>query len=359
MKKIVCIHLLNDYSGSPFMLSQVIDILLNNNYETELFTSDTNGFLSNINIKRNNIFYKRANNKIAVLLNYLISQIILFLTLLKYKNEDVVFYISTIMPFGAALAGKILGKKVIYHIHETSVKPKILKKFLFKIIQLTSDKNIFVSNFLAKKENIEQIKSFTIYNALPKDFTEKSYQHQYLCDGDFNILMVCSLKEYKGILELLEIAEQCLENKKINFTLVLNATQDEINIYLKDYTLASNILIFSAQKNIHPFYEKSTLLMNLSRVDAWIETFGMTILEALSYGIPCIVPPVGGPIELVDNGDNGYCISSYKIEEIVAIINGLEKDRTQLHILSDKARQKSFLFSQENFSEAILKVFNE
>lgn len=34
----------------------------------------------------------------------------------------------------------------------------------------------------------------------------------------------------------------------------------------------------------------------------------MTILEAMAYGIPSIVPNVGGPIELIEDGHNGYCV---------------------------------------------------
>jgi len=31
-----------------------------------------------------------------------------------------------------------------------------------------------------------------------------------------------------------------------------------------------------------------------------VETFGLTILEGMTYKLPAIVPPVGGVIELVE-----------------------------------------------------------
>ena len=48
MLRIVCFHLYNDYSGSPKVFSQVIEGLLQKGYKVDLYTSNTEGFLSNI-----------------------------------------------------------------------------------------------------------------------------------------------------------------------------------------------------------------------------------------------------------------------------------------------------------------------
>lgn len=359
MKKIICIHLLNDRSGSPFILSQAIDALQDFGMDLELYTSDTEGFLSDVKIKKHTIFYKRSNNKIIVLFNYILSQIILFFKLLKYKNDDVIFYINTMMPFGAALAAKVLKKDVIYHIHETSINPKLLKRFLLKIIKITSSYNIFVSKFLEKDLNINNIKSQIIYNSLPLDFTKKGYQHVYNYSGRMNILMICSLKEYKGVLEFLNIADKCLSNSNMRFELILNASQHEIDDYFDGIKMPSNISLFARQAELHDFYKNATIVMNLSNVNTWVETFGMTILEAMVYGIPCIVPPIGGPLELVEDGVNGYCISSVEVDKISNLLMYLEANRDVLRSLSEKSREKSYIFSQENFSKNLLRVINE
>lgn len=360
-KKIVCIHLLNDYSGSPLVLSEVINGLLENNYSVDLYTSKTEGFLniaSVSKIKLFDVFYKKSNKKIIVLFFYILSQIILFFKLLKYKNENVIFYINTMLPFGAAIAGKILNKQVIYHIHETSIKPNFLKKYLIKIISLTSSKNIFVSKFLAKEENIDNIESFTVYNSLSKKFLKKAYKHKYSYNEDFNILMICSLKKYKGVLEFIDISTECLKNNNIKFHLVLNSSENEINNYFSNLNIPSNMSIYPSQNNIHPFYESATLIMNLSRVDECVETFGMTILEAMSYGIPCVVPPNGGPVELISDNINGYLINSYDTSKIAKLINELEFKRYKLEMLSKNARKKSLQFNRGIFLKEILDIIN-
>ena len=67
-------------------------------------------------------------------------------------------------------------------------------------------------------------------------------------------------------------------------------------------------------------------MLNLSIPSLWIETFGMTILEAMAYGIPSIVPNVGGPTELIIDGYNGYCIDVTNVDEIVFSIERIMQE---------------------------------
>lgn len=174
-KKIVCIHLLNDYSGSPLVLSQVIKGFKKNGYQIDLYTSNngSQGFLLNLGgINYNTFFYKWNKSKILTLIFFLFSQSLLFFKLLKYRKQDVTFYINTVLPFGAALAGKLMGKRILYHIHETSIKPKILKQLYFRIIRYTASDVIYVSEYLKEKERVDNVNCHTVHNAIPEEFIE-------------------------------------------------------------------------------------------------------------------------------------------------------------------------------------------
>ena len=54
--KIVCFHVLNDYSGSPKVLEMVLSGLLSKGYSINLVTSKGNGALNNLQGKKNMIF---------------------------------------------------------------------------------------------------------------------------------------------------------------------------------------------------------------------------------------------------------------------------------------------------------------
>lgn len=355
-KKIVFVHLLNDYSGSPKVLSQVIDVVQRHNIDYELYIGNKKGegFLSPF--KSQSYFYKRSNHRILTLFSYLFSQAVLFFEILRYKDEDVCVYINTMLPFGAALAGKLIKKEIIYHIHETSINPKLLKRFLRCIIQKTATRVLFVSQALMELESFKDIKQKVIYNSLPDAFMQvaKSSTYRYTKEK-FDVLMVCSMKRYKGIFEFIKIASACSAEKHVHFTLILNVeTMEEIRSFLSGVKMPANITLLNVQKDLTHYYQKTNLLLSLSRIDEWVETFGLTIVEAMAFGIPAIVPPVGGPSEIVIDDKEGYQISSYDIQKISQKIIDLSEDEKKYIKLSKAAREKSSFFSEEKFKEEIM-----
>lgn len=358
MKSIIFIHLFNDRSGSPKVLSQSIRALRKYGFQAELLTSGhTDGFLTNVANKQHVLFYHRSENKIITLLYYLISQTLLFFQCLRYWNKDVVFYVNTMMPFGAALAGKLLGKKVYWHIHETSIRPKLLKQFLRFMIHLTADKIIFVSQYLQEVERFQNKKQVVIYNSINSDF--QFGKKSKILQNTFNILMVCSLKKYKGVFEFLKIAEILQQNTSLSFTLILNANQGEIDDYLIDVKIPKNVTIYPRQQNVNSFYAQGNLLLNLSRPDEWIETFGLTILEGMIHGLPVIAPPVGGPTEIVREKIEGFLISSYEVDKIAEKILYLSNNKTEYERLSINSLQRVNDFNERIFEEKIVNIFEE
>ena len=264
MKKIVFIHLLNDFSGSPKVLSQVINTANQTEVDTYLYTcSGGTGFLSSVKAKCFSFPYKHFNNKFLTLLSFFTSQLILFFKLLKYrKDSDVVFYINTMLPFGAALAGKVLGKRVLYHIHETTIKPVILKRFLRSIIKMTASEVVFVSEYLRDVEVFDGVESTVIYNGIAdQKYLPRPKKHSEL----FTVLMICSLRSYKGVHEFITLAKEILKIKpKVCFTLILNASESDVNSFFQNEDLPMNLTIVTKLPDVTHYYLASDLLVNLS-----------------------------------------------------------------------------------------------
>lgn len=354
MKKIVAVHLLNDFSGSPLILSTVIKGFRAHNIEVDLITNENSeGFLSDLDVNYETLPYQFQKNRYVRLLAFLWFQVRLFFRLFKYRKQDIAIYVNTLLPFGAAIFGKLMGKEVIYHCHETSLKPLLLKRFLKYMASISASKAIYVSEFLYKKEGLKNVAPSIVHNALSSGFVEsaKQYQKAKSQDGTFVVLMLCSLKKYKGVMEFVHIANTL---RHINFELVINASIEEVNNFFEEIELSDNLTVFPVQKNVHLFYKRADLILNLSNPDEWIETFGMTILEAMHYGIPSIVPPVGGPIELIDNGINGYHMDSRDWVSISDRIKSLFENTKLYQQFSLASKQKALTFSHQRMIDNIV-----
>lgn len=352
--RVIAIHLLNDYSGSPKVLKQLLAGWAKRDLELHLYTcGGREGFLSGLpDVKCHFYWYKFMKNPLLRLLFLMSSQFLLaFKLLFSLKKNDVV-YINTVLPFGAAIAGKIRGNKVIYHVHETSMKPIVFKKFLFGVLNLFADEVVYVSNFLANKEPVN-IKKRVIYNVLEEDFVKQAMANKNWNKDEKIVLMICSLKTYKGVDEFLKLA---LTNSRYLFKLVVNASSLEIEHYFNDLVLPENLVIYPTQTDTHPFYREASVVLNLSDPKLWVETFGLTILEAMAYGLPTIVPPVGGVTELVIKDKNGYLIESKKIDEISEKLNELLDNNELYKWMSYNAFEMSKQFNLELFEKKAAEI---
>jgi L-malate glycosyltransferase len=356
--RIFAFHLLNDYSGSPKVLMQLLKGWVQKDMEVNMvICTGRDGFLSDIaGVRYHYFWYRWAANPWVRLFNLTWSQILLFFHFVFLVRKEDIVYINTVLPFGAAFVGKIKGCKVIYHIHETSMKPALLKKALFGIAQWAADEVIYVSKYLAVQEPFPATKTHVLYNAIEPVFLQQATNYIRQNDTKLsNVLMVCSLKDYKGTHEFLRLAS---DHPAYQFRLVVNAAQSDIDAWLADKAISSNLHIFPTQTNLHPFYQWAHLVVNLSRPDGWIETFGLTIIEGMAYGLPAIVPPVGGITELVENDKNGFQVDCRDTVLLHKTLNQIMSDRAGYESMRQCALEKIQGFSEAALLEGNLRILN-
>lgn len=360
---IVLAHLLNDSSGSPRVLGSAI-VALRPCFRSRLYIgSDGDGLLSRSGIPIERYWYRRTSYRPLTLITYLLSQVFLLLKLLGDRNIDkgAVVYVNTLLPFGAAIYGCLTRRKIVYHVHEISISPAPLRWWLVGIARLTSSLNIYVSEAHRSELPIHGVPNRRVYNALDAGFAERARRAGYAPrrDGWFTVLMVASLRNYKGVPELLALCESLAERTDIRFELVVNDEQPAIDRYFRGRGRPRNLRVHPRVADVVPFYERASALLNLSRVDQWVETFGLTILEAMAFGVPAIVPPVGGPTELVDDGVEGYRVDSRDIPQLAQRVAALADDPALCERLSAAARARAALFSEEAFARSIREALAE
>lgn len=339
--KVIFIHTLNNYSGSPNVLSVVIKGLIKRGYQAELITGRGEGFLSGIdNLRyRRTIYNFNSKFKLLTLFLLLISQIQAFFMVLFSSRKDTIYYLNTITTFSAALACRLSGKKMVYHSHENMQQHKSLYGVYGTVYKWCNTKTIFVSQYV-QSTAIGCRNSRVIYNGLSEQFLKQVVPSPLTSKTD--ILMVCSLRRFKGIYEFAELARRLPE---YSFVLVVSDSQQAVDKFVNQVQASKNLNVFAQQNNLHPFYHKAKLLLSLSNPKQWIETFGLTIVEAMYYGIPAIVPNVGGPTEIVEDGKSGYITDVHDIDDITQKIKELFENKNLYEQMSTRALEKSSQFS--------------
>lgn len=330
-------HHYNDYSGSTKVLADYLSSTYDDLQEVLVITDNSKqGFLTGLGIQLINVPIFRINGRAVPVISQLFWIFAGLMKALKYGKGYKSFYINTIIPMYAALAGVLMKKKIIYHVHEkyvTKSLKSILAEYVFNHVKA---ERRFVSKYVANMYNPRTgCQTIIQYNKLSDSFTKKVKIRPINSHGYNEIIMIASLQKGKGVDNFLRLS-QMMED--LHFTLIVSSTEERIKQYFNS-ELPPNISILPKQSDIHPYLYKSDVLLNLSLPFFWVETFGMTIIEGMAYGLPAIVPNVGGPIELVENGYNGFSLDVSNIELVANKIREILVP-TQYNIMHNNALQK-------------------
>ena len=146
---------------------------------------------------------------------------------------------------------------------------------------------------------------------------------------------------------LLRATKILKEKHNIKISIVGDGEERKTLENLADKLKIDDIVSFyGQQKDVAPFLDKASIFVYPS---IWQEVFGISIVEAMAYGIPCVATDVGGIPEIIEDGSNGFLCeksnSNNLASTIEKVINLIEAG--QGYAISNKARKRAEEFSIE------------
>ncbi|WP_378188006.1 glycosyltransferase family 4 protein [Aquimarina sp. W85] len=106
----------------------------------------------------------------------------------------------------------------------------------------------------------------------------------------------------------------------------------------KKLGINNSVFFYPPVKNIGEKYQKASIYVMSSR----FEGFGMVLIEAMAYGLPCISFNCPcGPEEIIDDGINGFLVPNGNINEFAEKINLLISDKDLRQQMGRAARLKA------------------
>lgn len=223
------------------------------------------------------------------------------------------------------MIGKLFRKKVIYHLHGSEFllffrsAPQPVQRFIRKILQ-SCDAIIVLSH--SWKANLSEVTEnpniHVVYNPVVITNTPKVYPPFYA--GKPHFLFLGHIGKRKGVYDLIE-AVQKIRNPNFIISLFGDGEVEEVRTKIEKQGLQDIMQVHGwisgAQK------EEAFKSAHLLLLPSHNEGLPISILEALSMGMPVLSTTVGGIPEAIEHNRNGLLIRpgdtaalAYYLEEI-------------------------------------------
>lgn len=170
-------------------------------------------------------------------------------------------------------------------------------------------------------------------------------------DECVNLVTVCRVSLEKHLENVVFCAKK-LKDNKVNFKWKIvgdGAEFSKIKGMIGDSNLSDSLILVGEKSNPYPYIKEADLYVHSS----YIESQGLTILEAMALNVPCVVTKTNGPCEFIEDRVNGILTE----QSPVSLAENVEK------ILKDKelyGKIKSSTRCPEQFSpESVMQKIYE
>ena len=357
MKKITILALHLGYGGIEKCISSLANSLVSKYkveilctykiYDKLVYNIDDNvkiTFLTNVIPNRNEFKVAIKHKNIYMILKEGIKAIKI-LRLKKKVNIDAIkncksdIIISTRDYFNFLLGKYGTKTKIAWeHNHHHNNKKYIRNltksvKNIDKLILVSKDLTNFYTNYFEKKH----INCKCIY--IPNFLDEIPKKNSKLDNN--NLISVGRLSPEKKMGDLIDVYNLVNKSKKdTHLDLVGDGVE---NVKLHGY---------KGKDYINKLYANSSLYIMTSKT----ESFGLVLIEAMSYKIPCIAfSDAEGANEIIENGYNGYLIKNRDQLEMKKKIIELLNNRDELKRLGTNAK----ITAQKYSKDVIIKEWNK
>ena len=233
-------------------------------------------------------------------------------------------YPASLLCRCAAIAWRLAGKKHLatFNFHSSATRSpwyfRIFEDYLDRCVVRATNEIVGVSesslNSLLSRKYLADSKALHyIYNGIEDPLLklrQKKFEIYKPINAKKYCLMLATYEPYKGHTFLFEAFKKVLaEFPEMKLQIFGFGTYNEKNKVieaLKKYKLGQNVVLNDFASETAPLFANASLLVVPSQA---YESFGLTIIEAMAFGIPVVTTDVGGIPEVLRGSHAGYVCS--------------------------------------------------
>jgi N-acetyl-alpha-D-glucosaminyl L-malate synthase BshA len=310
----------------------------------------------NLNTKLPNIFFHKVNFSGYALFKYPDYTLPLAVKIVdvsrKFKLDILHVHYAVPHATAALLAKHIANEEkipfphVVTTLHGTDITLLARDRTVMPVVKYSIESSCGVTavSHSLKKDTIKVLKTKkdikVIYNFYtPKSATKsRSAVRKALGvkDADFLAIHLSNLRAVKRIPDLLAIMGKVKKNKNIKLLILAGGDFTPYIPLVKKLGIGSQVIVKNNIKDIENYINASDLGLYTSGE----ESFGMGILETMSYGKPVLATNAGGVKEVMKHGSTGYLFGKGKVNDFARKLLDLTVDKAKLAELGENARTR-------------------
>lgn len=264
------------------------------------------------------------------------------------KNDIDIIHFHWNKDIITAVLAKVLSKKKpkliqSRHMGMTRFKDDFYHKWLYKNIDkihaVTNEVKGQLEKFIPKdvRPKIEMVYLGTEAGEIDQNAVEE-LREKYALTDEFVVGIVGRMQEGKGQHKVIEAVAQ-LKELNIKAFIVGSAMYDEylkkLETMIKELGLEEKVILTGFTKQVNEYMQ----LFDVNVLATEHETFGLVVIEAMANKVPMIATAKGGPLEIIEDGKDGFLFDGTS-EDLARIIKSLYDERALANSIAKAGYEK-------------------
>jgi N-acetyl-alpha-D-glucosaminyl L-malate synthase BshA len=309
-----------------------------------------------LDIKQKNIYFHKVELRGYSLFKYPDYTLPLAVKMVdvshKYKLD--IMHVHYAVPHAtAALLAKEIAREeklhfpnVVTTLHGTDITLLARDKTVMPVIKYSIESSCGVTavSDSLRRDTVKVLKSNreieVIHNFYdPKKVTKSASSVRKslsVKESDFLAIHLSNLREVKRIPDLLRIISKVKSDPRIKLLILSGGDFSQYEPLVKKLGISGRIIVKSGISDIENYINAADAGIYTSEE----ESFGMGILETMSYGKPVLATKVGGVAEFMEHGKTGFLMPLGDIAEFAKNLKKLSLHPELTIKLGDQARAK-------------------
>lgn len=282
---------------------------------------------------------------------YFCHELILLFLLFKREKFDLIHVSGGAWQFKGVIAGKLAGRKVIWHLNDTKM-PFLLRGFS-KFLSIWFADGLIVAgkrvrNYYVESLGINGKPVYEIHAPVDTSYFNPEIggnEKKVLNSTGINIVSVGNINPTKGYENLIKVAAQLKNIKKCSFYVIgphldTQKKYSEKLFKLKNGLGVENFFFYGACDKVRSILIETDIYVCTSESEA----SPLSVWEAMSMGKPVVSTDVGDVPYILKQGESGFITPCGAVSQLAEKIEILIKNLELRHKFGKRGRQAVIMY---------------